>query len=394
MSELIERLAAADPVAGAPYVHADLAAMTQRIMQPARPRPGRVLRAFQLRMAASAAAASLVTLGAIAALNSAVPNLSVLALATPNQVATGVSSAPLATATATKQINAGPHFVAGPAISSGSTSGPAVRLDVPKDPLTEVGRIADAFSLSGSPTQRTGDVSTWDVRGSSGALVSYSASAVPPRWTYSNGSLAPVFAASPPVGPGAITLTTASAVYLRRATHYVDRLGLNLDLGRPSVTWTSDPNLPVTAQPPLDRQVVSFPVNVGGVETDQVVVFMFDTNAKLLWASGPDFNVSASYSYPLVSPVQSVNRLNSLRNSTTPLNAPSNRSNITLMTETLSLRTFQLADGTEWMLPTYDFSQVAGTSATRWWTVAVEPRYLRADPASMSGELANGPINY
>lgn len=390
MSDFAERLAAADPVAATPYEHADLAAMTSRITAQSRATSRPLLRTFQLRVASAVAVATVVTLGAITALQSAGPSLAVLEIGTAGKFAV-VSSAPASA----MRINARIHFVAGPAISSAAGTASAFSLHVPADPVGEVTRIAKAFGVKGSPTERIGEVGTWDVRDSSGAIVSYESLSVPPRWTYSNGSSAPTLPPITPTSPGGVTLTPVRTASITAASRYLARLRFGYDLGRPTLTWTSDPNLPLAAQPPLDRQVITFTVQVQGVATDQIVVFMFDTAGKLLWASGRDFSVLASTDYPLSNPVQSVNTLNSEQTlPTTQGTSPHHQTSVTLMSEVLSLRTFQLTSGADWMLPTYVFSQILGGPSSKWWIVALAPAFLKADSTTLSGLLSNGPINY
>lgn len=390
MSNFAERLAAADPVAATSYEHADLAAMTSRITAQSRAKSRPLLRTFQLRVASAVAVATVVTVGAIAALQSAAPSLAVLEIGT-----TGQFAAVKSVAAPTMQINAQLHFVAGPAISSAAGTAAAYSLHVPANPVGEVTRVASTFEVTGSPTERIGEAGTWDVRDSSGAIVSYQSLSVPPRWTYSNGSKAPPLGPITPTSPGGVTLTPARTASITAAAQYLARLRFGYDISQPTVTWTSDPNLPITAQPPLDRQVISFTVQVQGVATDQIVAFMFDTAGKLLWASGPDFSVLASTDYPLSNPVQSVNALNSEQAlATTQGTSPHHQTSVTLMSEVLSLRTFQLTSGADWMLPTYVFSQLLGGPSTKWWIVALTPTFLRADSTTLSGILSNGPINY
>ena len=391
MSDFNERLVAADPVATSPYAHADLSAMTARITAVAPARPRQVLRTFQLRMASAVAMATVVTVGAIAALESAGPSLSVLAVGTTNQtVFTATNAAPVKATSTSARL----HFVAGPAISTSGGFASALELKVPKKALTEVARVAATFSVTGLPTRQLGTVGTWDVRGSSGAVVSYRGGDVPPHWTFSNGSSAPVLGPVAVGHQGGVVTTPAQPTYETEAAHYLSLLGVTTDLGRPTVTWTSDPNLPVTAQPPLDREVIIYPVRVAGVPTDQSYVFMFDTTAKLLWASGPDFTVSNSTRYPLTSAANAVHRLNSdVSSPTAQALGPSAPANITLMSEALSLRTFRLTNGVDWMLPTYEFSQIKGGPSTRWWIVAIEPRFLSTSSARLSGVLSNTSIH-
>ena len=395
MSDVIERLAAADPVAAAPYEHQDLTTMTARITAYRPARPGQSLRIFRLRMAGAISATTIVMVGAIAAHQSLAPSLTVLALGPAGKYATSMTAPVDNTPTTAMRINAQYHFIAGPAIGAAVSNAPVYPLSVPRDAAAEVARIANAFSVTGSPLAQNNDTGSVVVSNGSGVTVSYQVPTGLPRWTYANGSQTPPNIVDGGAAPGGITPTPAQPTFTRAAQRYLTRLGFNYDVTSPRISWTSDPNLPVTAQPPLDRQVITYDVAVAGVPTGLKVVFMFDLSGKLLWSAGPDFGVSGSTVYPLSSPDSAIVALGSQQiGSATGGAAAPNRLDITLMSEQLSLRPFQLTDGTEWLLPTYVFSTLTNGPTSRWWIVALDPQYLKSESVPTSGMLTNGPINY
>ena len=391
MSDVTERLAAADPVAAAPYEHPDLTTMTSRITANRPLRPGELLRVFRLRMAAAISATTIVMVGAIAALQSLVPSLAVLTIGSVGKYATSMATAP----NTAMLITAWYHFIAGPAIDGAASSAPIFALSVPGDATVEAARIAKAFSVTGPPLAQHDVAGSVVVASGSGVTVRYQVSAGMPQWTYANGTQAPPMVVQGSSAGSGVTLTLTGRTFDGAAQRYLDRLGFNYDVGSPRVSWTSDPNLPVTAQPPLDRQVITFDVSVAGTPTGLSVSFMFDPSGKLLWATGPDFGLSNSTVYPLSSPRSAIAALSSQQTGSATAGASGpKQTDITLMSEQLSLRPFELADGTEWLLPTYLFSTLASGPTSKWWIVAIDPRYLRSDSTPTSGRLTSGPINY
>ncbi|HUV57793.1 MAG TPA: hypothetical protein VMV96_03190 [Acidimicrobiales bacterium] len=383
MIDVIERLAGADPVASAPYEHPDLTTMTARITAHRPARPGQLLRVFRLRMAAAVSATTLVMVGAIAILQSLAPGLTVLALGPVGKFATTVTGAP----DATMLVSARYHFIAGPAIDSAASSAPIFALSVPGNAAVEAARIANAFSVTGATLGQHDIGASVVVANGSGASVRYQVTAGIAEWTYANGTQAPPRVVNANRTSSGFTLTPAGPTFVGAAQRYLDRLGFNYDVAPPLVSWTSDPNLPVTAQPPLDRQVITFDISVAGTPTDLSVSFMFDPSGKLLWATGPDFGESSSTVYPLSSPRSAIAALDSQQSG-------SATTNVTLMSGQLSLRPFELADGTEWLLPTYIFSTLASGPPSKWWVVALDPRYLIPGAVPTSGRLTDGPVNY
>ena len=73
--------------------------------------------------------------------------------------------------------------------------------------------------------------------------------------------------------------------------------------------------------------------------------------------------------------------------------------NVTLDAETISYQTYQLTDGSVWMLPIYNYSGVVnnadGSSYTGTWsTIAVDPTYIQVSTSSSGGINPGGPMLY
>jgi hypothetical protein len=72
---------------------------------------------------------------------------------------------------------------------------------------------------------------------------------------------------------------------------------------------------------------------------------------------------------------------------------------VTLDAETISYQTYQLTDGSVWMLPIYNYTGLVdnadGTSYTGTWsTIAVDPTYIQVSNSSSGGINPGGPILY
>ena len=86
-----------------------------------------------------------------------------------------------------------------------------------------------------------------------------------------------------------------------------------------------------------------------------------------------------------------------LTTTTTPSGPPI--VDVTLDNETISYQTYQLTDGSVWMLPVYNYTGVVnntdGSSYTGTWsTIAVDPIYIQVSTSSSGGINPSGPILY
>jgi hypothetical protein len=157
----------------------------------------------------------------------------------------------------------------------------------------------------------------------------------------------------------------------------------------------------------MNTETVTYSVDVAGIATDQPVEFSVDASNHVIYASGPAFSVNSTSNYPLQSPADGVAALNAEQQSRFPSSTSATTSaplagppivDVTLTSVSLALATYQLTDGTTWLLPVYNYvgvsSNADGTSSTSdWYVLAVDPSYLQVSSHS-SGAGPHGPINY
>ncbi len=451
MSDFEERLRAADPAAQTSYVHPDPNAMISRIMARA-PRARRhVLRSFQLRMAGSVALAAALTVGGIAALEGASPSLAVFALAAPNhnggtpRSPVHKSSSPAGYAAAALPTNNGPmrvyeefDFSAGPDLSASEGTGAAYELSLPTSARAEDARLATIFGVSGTPVDTNSDGQDFTVTDASGNYVDYETYDAVPQWSFS---------VAIPSAPNTSS-TTSEGVNVAMPSqdtvngdvqNYLSQMGYGYQVTDPQF---SESNNVVTSpgQPTVttNEEQATYSVTADGVLTDQSLQITVDQNNNLVSASGPAFSVMPGVNYPLQSPAAGVEVLEAAQQaqfassgsgqssgsgpSTTPLSAGTSGSpatppsttpdsdtttttpappivDVTLDAETISYQTYQLTDGSVWMLPIYNYTGLVtnadGSSYTGTWsTIAVDPTYIQVSTSSSGGINPGGPILY
>jgi hypothetical protein len=355
-------------------------------------------------MAGALAASALVTVGAIAALQGAGTVLPLLALQSA-----GHSAAPgaLKPTLGTMMVRVKYHFTAAPGLALSTPTALSYELQIPSDVSTEALRIAAVFGVTESPLTISGNSSSATVTDPSGRSLDYESSGVP-QWNYS--------LPSPPVAP-ATASDTSNADLPSHATLEGDvhgdlaKLGYGYSVSSPSFsTWAvTTTNADGTAQQTTSNESVTYTVEVDGIATDQSVDFSVDANNNVVYASGPAFSVTSTSNYPLQSPTQGVAALNaeqqngslsssnaSSTTSTSPAGPPIVDVNLTSVS--LSLATYQLTDGTSWLLPAYDYTGVTantdGTSSSGdWYVLAVDPSYVQVS-SDTSGVGTGGPITY
>jgi hypothetical protein len=449
MSDFEERLRAADPAAQSSYEHPDPNAMISRIMAQA-PRARRhVLRSFQLRMAGSVAVAAALTVGGIAALEGASPNLAVFALAAtqhrsvaPQSTVHKTVSAGYAAALPT---NNGPmrvyeefDFSAGPDLSASEGSGAAYEMSLPTSAKAEDARLATIFGVSGTPVDTNSDGQDFTVTDATGDYVDYETYDTVPQWSYS---------VAIPSAPNTSS-TTSEGVNVAMPSQdtvngdvqsYLGQMGYGYQVTDPQFSESNNV-LTSPGQPTVttNEEQATYGVTADGVLTDQSLQITVDQNNNLVSASGPAFSVMPGVSYPLQSPAAGVEVLEAAQQaqfassgsgqssgsgpSTTPLSAGTGGSpatppsttpdsdtttttlappivDVTLDAETISYETFQLTDGSVWMLPIYNYTGLVtnadGSSYTGTWsTIAVDPTYIQVSTSSSGGINPGGPILY
>ncbi|MGB8196444.1 MAG: hypothetical protein WCF25_05505 [Acidimicrobiales bacterium] len=447
MNEFDERLRAADPAAASSYDHPDANAMISRIMTTA-PRARRhVLRSFQLRMAGSVAIAAALTVGGIAALDGAAPSLSVFALAAAKS--SPHASYSIATTTPSR-FRGGPmrllldyDFSAGPDLSTTPGSGAAYELTLPTSASAEASRIAGIFNVSGSPVDVNSDGQDFTVTDPSGNFVEYETYDTVPQWSYS---------VAIPSAPGTDSTTTdgvtvampSQATVEADVQGYLSQLGYNYQVTDPQFT-TSNNVVTSPGQPTVttNEEQATFSVTVDGQLTDQYLDFTVDQNNNVVSADGPAFTAAPAVNYPLQSAAAGVGVLEAQQqaefsgngdstgtgsgsgssvtptNTTGPASPPASTPgvndttttsdpttsttipvvDVTLDAETVSYATFQLTDGSVWMLPIYNYTGLVtnadGSSYTGTWsTIAVDPTYIQVPTSSSGGINPGGPILY
>ena len=432
MNELEAQLRALDPVGDQHYQPSDVAAMVSRVVATPQPSSARLPRSFKLRFAGAVTMSGALTAGAIALLLSVGSTLPVLELGAA-QPAGKVS------AMGAMAIFARFEFTAGAGISGDLSSAPAYQLSSPSPSASEVTAIASAFSVTGTATDVNGDGTNWQLSSPAGDTVGYWNSGSLNFWNFSSATLAnastvtpsptpgPVGGIAPPAAlngaPGnavlmsshaasvpSVTLASdavpSSATVQNVADSLINRLGFDYTLvdGLFSTTTMTDG----TAMSWVDGQ---FTVAVDGIRTDQFVSVSVTSSGQILQASGPAFSVTSKVSYPLQSPRDGVAALNkqeaakfasapgpavdptpttsgSSGDTSAPLAPPIVP--VALNSSSVTLATYQLADGSIWFIPEFLYTGVvngqAGNTQT-WTTLAVDPAYVQLTDANKSGGM-------
>ena len=441
MNEFDERLRAADPAAASSYEHPDTNAMISRIMTKA-PRARRhVLRSFQLRMAGSVAVAAALTVGGIAALDGAAPSLSVFSLAAAAKTGNGFDAH---SKISPQDIRGGPmrilldyDFSAGPDLSTTPGSAAAYELTLPTSASGEASRLAGIFNVSGSPVDVNSDGQDFTVTDPSGNFVEYETYDTVPQWSFSVAIPNEPNSDSTTSDGTTVTMPSQSTVEAD-VQNYLGQLGYSYQVTNPQFS-TSNNVVTAPGQPTVttNEEQVTFNVTVDGQMTDQYLDFTVDQNNNVISADGPAFTAAPAVNYPLQSAAAGVGVLEAQQqtefsenagagsgasvtpsNSTAPVTPPVSTPgvndttttdpttsttipvvDVTLDAETVSYATFQLTDGSVWMLPIYNYTGLVtntdGSSYTGTWsTIAVDPTYIHVPTSSSGGINPGGPILY
>ena len=419
MSDFEDRLAALDPTAGQPYEHQNLESMISRVTRQSVVTKSRVWRNFQLKMAGALVASALLTTGAIATFSSG-PGLAVLAIAGTNHTATNDANARYTAAqvpSSAMQIYEEFNFSAGSGLGSSAPSSPSYLLQIPTNAASEAARLATIFGVSGTPVDTNGDGSDWTIIDAAGNSLNYVNTGVP-EWYFgssSSGTAASSDAAS------LSTLPSNSSVDAI-AQSYVSKLGYDFSLSTPSfsTSTTSRLNTDGSTASAVSTTDVSYNVILDGFSTDEQLNFSVDSNGDVVGASGPAFSIGAPVNYPLQSLQDGVAALNAVQQSKFPIGAstpsagPSTNAggstatttvpsgppivNVTVDSYTMTLGTYQLTDGSVWLLPVYNYAgQVTNVGSTTytssWDEIAIDPNYVSISATSTSGPT-KGVVNY
>jgi len=415
VSDFEDRLAALDPVAHQPYQHQNLESMIARVTQMPATSKGRVWRNFQLKFVGAAVASALLTSGAIATFSNG-PGFAVLAIQGVNNspAAQSPSAAPKSAMEVYEEFN----FSAGSELGTTTPSNSSYALQIPSNGSSEASRVAGIFGVSGTPVDTNGDGSYWTVSDVAGNTLNYQNSTVP-QWNFTS------------VSSGAVESTEAAAVSTlpdhstvnALVQSYVSKLGYGFSLSSPtfSTSTSGTANADGSIKTAVGQSDVTYRVLVNGVSSDQLLSFSVDSNDEVVAASGPAFTVGSAQNYPLESPQAGISALNKVQQSrfptntspsTVPVGANGGSSattttvpsgppivDVTLNSYSLSLETYQLRDGSMWLLPIYTYAGGAsnsyGTSSTSttWNELAIDPTYVKVSAASPSG-ITHGVVNY
>lgn len=404
MSDFEDRLAALDPVAGTSYQHRDLDALISRITEQPVTRKIGLWRRIELKLAGTLVTGALVGAATVALVQGG-SSLPVLAI--QNAVGTTAPKAFGAAASGAMQIYARFNFTAGPGLTATTPTNLSYELQIPSSAASEASRVASIFGVSGSPVNASGS-SDWLVTDSSGATLDYSNVGVP-QWTYTSATSTNASSADVP------SQTTLAG----DVQSYLKKLGYGYTLSAPSFGTTTSSSDTGTSST-TSTEDVTYSVDVGGVATDQSLSFSVDANNGVVSASGPAFSVGTTTNYPLQSLAAGVSALNAEQQSRFPSTTPTTGApgsgsgvqpgttdttpttqvgppvvNVTLNADALSLATYQLTDGSLWLLPVYDYTGTeitadGSTSSGTWNELAVDPTYVKVSgPAS-----SHGVINY
>jgi len=257
-------------------------------------------------------------------------------------------------------------FSASPSLSTSAGSATAYRFSSPSDVAATTGTIAKALGLAGGVTYLGPDNYNGGPSPGPDATVDVVAGIV--NWLYptwsGNVHTDPGLAGpqSIPVDPALPLPTndqaTASARQLLVAT------GLSASqLGTPQVSrYEAGVN-------------VSFSVAVEGLSTDQTAQVEYGPGSTVLTASGIVATATASAAYPTIAPSQTVGLLTDGDGASLnpPVSGPSgtwgssgtNAVSVDIDRAVLSLSTYELADGSTWLLPTWVLSGPESGSGAR-----------------------------
>jgi hypothetical protein len=389
MSDINDRLAALDPAAHDPYQARNLDEMISRIVasSPSGAARSTWWQRVQLRIAATLILGTLVGAGTVAIVQGG-PSLAALA------IQTNVAQHPGAFSTAeTPQLYEETDFVPTASLTSSSPStSPSFKLNIPHDSAREADHLASVFHVVGAIHHSGND---WTVASSSGASLDYQTSGASPQWYYSS--------TTPTIAPA----TASSSVDVAMPSHAaLDRVGLvylkqlGFDYSVVSPVYSESTLSTTGAQSSQSQEEVSYTVSVHGLNTDQTVSFSVDAHNTLVYAQGPAFEVSTGTNYPLQSPLEGVNALNSIERAAFP--SPSVGANAAgpaivhaqLTSTSITLATFRLKNGTSWLLPLYTYSgsvtEKHGTPTSRTWSeIAIKPSYVRLSPSEARSLLNN-----
>ncbi|HEV3212251.1 MAG TPA: hypothetical protein VGZ03_02530 [Acidimicrobiales bacterium] len=414
MSTLDDRLRALDPFAGAPYEHADAAAMVERIaaVAPAR-RHRRRLAVLVAPMTAVAAAG--LTAGLLVTAGTSAPSLTAIRITggqhgTEAPVALGLEWAGLKSVALNQSLRAFTDTqyapMASPALPASTaelylvsaqlpTSTPAVvayQAISPASPARVLATSASALRLDGAVHRLTD--SAWQLGSGSSARGAITGLYRSPSglydFQYLRGDLAHPTRCVAGAAAGAVD--TDRLAMSATVGNVLSALGLRYELAPATyrTTWARVGRAGCRGIAVLGETIL-----VNGITTDQVVQAAFDPAGRLVAASLPVFMLGRTASYPLLSPAVAADAL--ARSSASAAGRPTGPGHrasqaqaggifrdrygvpvslniVEVRSSSIELRAFATTSGATWLVPVY---ALRGDGYTE----------LAAGPAAWSGDV-------
>jgi hypothetical protein len=364
-----------------------------------------VWRNFKLRFTGALVASAVITTGAITAFSSG-PSLAVLALQSSTKAPHSFSALP-ATGSVIRIIQEYNYSI-GNGLTDSTPSNYSYQLAIPTNVADEASRVAAVFGVSGTPVNTNGDGSDWTITNATGSTLNYESPGLP-EWYFNSSQ------SGTPASTEALSLNALPSddVVDADVQHYMADLAYGYQLTMPEfgTSTSTTSNVDGSDSSSVSTKDVSYTVVVDGIATDQSVSFSFDSSNDVVSASGPSFNVASSTNYPLQSIQAGVAALNAEQQAEFPSDTTSTTSkattsngdalstnssstppivNVTLDSESITLGTYELTDGSLWLLPVYNYSGEAmystnSSSNGSWQELAVDPSYIKgsANPTSV-----------
>jgi hypothetical protein len=316
-------------------------------------------------------------------------------------------------------------------------TGAAYELTLPASASAEAARLAGVFGVSGTPVDQNNDGQDFMITDPTGNYVEYETYDSVPQWSYSL-AIPQAAGTSSTTSDGTTVAMPSDSTVNGDVANYLGQLGYNYQVTDPQFS-TSNNVVTSPGQPTVttNEKEATYSVTVDGQMTDQYLDITVDQNNSLVSMDGPAFSAMPAVNYPLQSPAAGVAVLEATQQSyfaangasasgssttgvgagssggvstppvanaadgTTTTTTPSGPPivNVTLDAETISYQTYQLTDGSVWMLPIYNYTgqvnNADGSSYTGTWsTIAVDPTYIQVSTSSSGGINPGGPILY
>jgi hypothetical protein len=280
----------------------------------------------------------------------------------------------------------------------------------------------------------------------SGSFVEYQTYGAVPQWSYSTAAQAD--GTSSTTSDGATVTMPSHATVNADVQNLLSQLGYGYQVVKPEFSTSNNVvTSPGAPEVTTNEEQATYSITVDGQATDQYLSVTVDQNNTVVSADGPAFSAAPAVNYPLQSAADGVAALESQQqayftannavgvsgsgtatsspasppvtapasgvpvtpstiaaNDTTVSTLPSVSSvppivDVTLDTATISYQTYQLTNGSVWMLPIYNYTGLVtnadGSSYTGTWsTIAVDPAYIQVSSSSSGGISPGGPILY